>query len=379
MTTSKNYFPTGIVTGAAFCDRVMERDLLEKRFEQNAHVVIMSPRRYGKSSLIAQFTVERDVPVASVDLLPATSNKYVRNAILDSVSELLSSILPRVKKKKEQLLSIFSNMNPVIELSAFGQKIKLTPYEKEPEETILKLLLNLDKVAAELNKKIIFVMDEFQQIASLEQSHSIEASIRHSVERSQNVFYIFSGSNRTLLEKMFKNKNRPLYHLCDEFKLARISFEDYFEFIKTAKNNSWKKGISENSIKEILKITECHSYYVNRLCRLLWDLKTPPSIEKVNEVWMKFVNSQLIDWVAESIGNLTRNQRTILAAIAKEPEKEISSKNFLTKVEISGSSLHRTISTLVREDYLFIDNDGYYRVLNPVVRSYLSNNKYFEF
>jgi len=152
------YFPTGIATGTAFCNRVSERQLLKKRLSQNAHVVLVSPRRYGKSSLIAQFTEDVKLPFASVDLLPATSSKYVRNAIVDKVTGLIGIIMPRQKKAKARVLGYFSSMNPVIELSAFGQKVKLTPSEKTPEETIMKLLLNLDKTAVELKKKLIFVV-----------------------------------------------------------------------------------------------------------------------------------------------------------------------------------------------------------------------------
>lgn len=168
-----------------------ERIYLKKRLNQNAHVVLMSPRRYGKSSLIAQFTQDQNIPFSSVDLLPATSGKYIKNAIVDGVTQLLDIIMPRTKKAKQKMMGYFAKMNPTIELSAFGQKIKLSPDEKTPEETIMKLLMNLDKAAKELGKKIIFVIDEFQQIAALEESHSLEASIRHAVERSRHVFYIF--------------------------------------------------------------------------------------------------------------------------------------------------------------------------------------------
>ena len=163
----------------------------------------MSPRRYGKSSLISQFTQDQKIPFHAIDLLPATSGKYVKNAIVDGVSQLLTDIMPGSKKAKQKLLGYFARMNPEIELSAFGQKIKFQPQEKAPQETIMKLLLNLDAAAKEIGKKLIFMVDECQQIAKLEHSHSLEASIRHAVERSQNVFYIFSGSNRGLLEEMF--------------------------------------------------------------------------------------------------------------------------------------------------------------------------------
>ena len=374
-----SYFPTGIVTGEAFCNRGKERALLKKRLEQNAHVVLMSPRRYGKSSLIAQFTLDLKLPYSSVDLLPATSSRYVRNAITDGVVNLINEITPNLKKSKERILNIFSSMNPVIELSAFEQKVKLTPLEKTPEESIMKLLLSLDKAACEMDKKLIFVMDEFQQIANLEESHSLEASIRHAVERSRNVFYVFSGSNRTLLKAMFKSKDRPLYHLCDEIKINRIDKESYCKFIEKAAKNNWKKSISKESIDEILILTECHPYYLNRLCRTLLDFKHPPLKNEVVKVWDEYVETQKLDWVSEVISRMSVNQKTILAALAKAPEEEPRGKNFSTKLAMSSSSIQRTINTLQQKDFIFKDSKGCYRVLNPVIKSYLSDNEYFDF
>ncbi len=377
MTAIESYFPTGIVTGNAFCNREKERDYLKRRSEQNAHVVLMSPRRYGKSSLIAQFTLEQNIPFVSVDLLPATSGKYVRNAIVDGVTQLLNTIMPRQKISKQKLMNCFSRMNPVIELSAFGQKIKLNPDEKTHEETIMKLLMSLDEAAKSINRRVIFVIDEFQQIATLDESHSLEASIRHAVERSQYVFYIFSGSNRTLLEEMFKNKDRPLYHLCDEMKLHRITKEYYGPFIKNAAKNRWKKEISNESTDIIMALTERHPYYLNRLCRMLWDLDNPPSVEDVESIWLGYVETQKIDWVLESISQLTANQRSVLAGLAKLPEKEPQGKAFSDRLEMASSSVQRTIVSLLKKDLIYKDQGGCYHVLNPVTKTILTKDKYF--
>ena len=320
MNIVETYFPTGIVTGSAFCNREKEREFLKKRLDQNAHVVMMSPRRYGKSSLIAQFTHDQHIPFASVDLLPATSGKYVKNAIVDAVSQLLDAIMPKIKNAQQKLMRYFDNMNPVIELSAFGQKIKLRPDDKTHEESIMKLLMNLDEAAKALNQRLIFVMDEFQQIALLEESHALEASIRHAVERSKNVFYVFSGSNRTLLEEMFENKSRPLYHLCDEMKLNRIDKMHYEAFIQKAAQKNWKKNIAMESVSKILLLTECHPYYVNKLCRSLWDADFPPDGDDVEKTWLQYVDVQKSDWVSDMIARLTLNQRAVLIGLAIAPE-----------------------------------------------------------
>ncbi len=377
MAPIETYFPTGIVTGEAFCNRQKERDYLKRRSEQNAHVVLMSPRRYGKSSLIAQFTYDQDAPCISVDLLPATSGKYVKNAIVDAVAQLLDRIMPKPTASKQKIMSYFARMDPVIELSAFGQKLKLNPQEKTPEETIMKLLMQLDEAAKFLEKRIIFVIDEFQQIATLEDSHSLEASIRHAVERSKYVFYIFSGSNRTLLEEMFKNKDRPLYHLCDEMKLGRISKEQYIPFIEKAAKKRWKKGLPNESIERMLYLTERHPYYLNRLCRMLWDAEAPPDADNIETTWLQYVEAQKIDWVSETISQLTANQITVLVGLAQFSEKETMSKGFAGKLEMALSSIQRTMHSLLRKDFIYKDEDRYYQILNPVIKTILARDKYF--
>lgn len=220
-------------------------------------------------------------------------------------------------------------------------------------------------------------MDEFQQIANLEDAHSLEASIRHAMERSKNIFYVFSGSNRTLLEAMFKKKNRPLYHLCDEIKINRIDKDCYFNFIDEATKKNWENTISSESINEILTLTECHPYYVNRLCRTLWDLETTPEKEEIIKIWNEYVESQKLDWISEMISRMSINQRSVMAALAKE--KEPRGKDFAVKLAMSSSSIQRTINTLMKNDLIFKDAEGYYRILNPVIKSYLASNEYFDF
>lgn len=376
-THNSHLFPTGIVTGHAFCNREKERAYLKKRFEQNAHVVLISPRRYGKSSLIAQFTQDQEIPFASTDLYPATSSKYVKNAISDGVASLLASILPTAKRAQEKLMHALSNMNPVIEVSAFGQKLKLTPNEKTDEEAIMKMLLSLDKAAQEMDKKLIFVMDEFQQIATIEKSHALEASIRHAVERSKNIFYIFSGSSRTLLDDMFGNETRPLYHLCDELRLNRIDAKHYRPFLLSAITQRWGETIEANVVDTILALTNKHPYYVNRLCRTLWDEDQAPSEASVKQTWSKYVKEQKADWVDEMIGKLSTNKRAVMAELAKQPTAALKGKEFSSRVNLSISSISRSASNLLKEDLIFIAEDDTYHVLNPAVETVLREDKYF--
>ena len=93
-------------------------------------------------------------------------------------------------------------------------------------------------------------------------------------------------------------------------------------------------------------------------------------------IWQQYVTIQKADWMLDMLGQLTANQRTVLAGLAKSSEKEPQGKEFVNRLGIASSSIQRTIMTLVKKDLLYKDSAGYYQVLSPVVKTDLANNKY---
>ncbi len=268
-------------------------------------------------------------------------------------------------------------MHPKVILSALGQRIELIS-QQVPSKSIIESLLNLDKVAGDVKKRVVFLMDEFQQIGSIHGSHEIEASIRHAVERSKHITYLFSGSNRHILEQMFNNNKRPLYHLCSLVKIGRIHRTDYKVFIGKIAKKKWDETLSQEVIDEILNVTECHTYYVNYLCRQLWKLTQPPSSAQVQKTWKTYVNDQLA-WITDDVSGLSANQRSVLAAIALEPEREPQGQSFTHKVGLIPASVKRALDTLSKGNFIHQDESGYYHVLDPAVATYLRSITYFGF
>jgi len=95
-----------------------------------------------------------------------------------------------------------------------------------------ELLKSMDEIALKGGWNIVFEMDEFQQISSLETGHAIEAQIRDAVQYARATAFIFLGSNRHLLEQMFSDQSRPFYNLCRIIRLNRIAAEDFIAGIK---------------------------------------------------------------------------------------------------------------------------------------------------
>lgn len=370
-------FPSGIALGEDFCNRSTEKLQLKQSILNNQHVVLVSPRRYGKTSLILQVLNEYQLQHCVIDFLPATHLDFIKNAILSGVSTLLTRLLPVHKKVVQKLLNLFESLNPRITLSAMGQQVELKP-QQPSQKSIMDALLRLDELAQMFKKRVVFVLDEFQQVGILSQAQEIEASIRHAVERSQYVTYVFSGSNRHLLTQMFNDKRRPLYHLCDLMKLGRISKEEYAKFLQVAANKRWKKTLSNEVITEITQLTECHTYYVNALCRKLWKLSKIPAPQQVKNAWHDLIAEQY-SWIASDVGELSVNQRLILAALAYEPTQAVQGQVFCRKVKLVPASVKRAIDMLLEKDWIFQDQNGFYKVLDPATLMYLRGIKFFSF
>jgi uncharacterized protein len=371
-------FPQGYAMGEAFYDRASERAILKNRIQHNAHSVIVAPRRYGKTSLIHQVLWEMKLPGKRIDLLPATNSAFVHKAIQETFSTLFYQLAPASQKAKRAIIDFIRDLHPKLTLTLLGQTLEMSSKTALPEDSLIDLLQGLNALAKSTQQKAILCFDEFQQIGELKNRHTIEASIRHAVESSSHVVYIFSGSNRHLLSQMFSDKTRPLYHLCELMRLDRIPFDIYLNILKELAKKQWQKGISEGMLTEILQLTQCHPYYVNALCRQLWQMPTPPDVAQVQKTWLNYIDTQG-SWISDDLARLSPNQRNIMAALARCPTDAPYRHAFTQQVKMGASSIKKALDTLLSEDFIYSDAQQDYRVLDPAMATYLNNIHYFDF
>jgi uncharacterized protein len=339
--------------------------------------VIIAPRRYGKSSLIRQAFIDAEIPGKRIDLLPATNVLFINKAIKLCFSELINQIAPKTKMAKEKLIEWIKNLHPKLTLSFLGQQLEVSTAQI-PEESIEDLLVGLDAAAKKVNKRVVVCLDEFQQVGLLKDHHAMEAAIRHAVEQSSHITYIFSGSSRHLLHQMFHTKSRPLYHLCELMELDRIKAESYHPILLERAKKQWKEKIKDQAISEILNITRCHPYYVNALCRQLWKMPHSPEIHIVQKTWLEYIETQS-NWITDDLSKLTPNQRNILAALAYQPIEEPYSHSFSERVKMGASSIKKSLDILTEKDFIYREKDRKYKVLDPATETWLHKIKYFDF
>ena len=180
------YFPQGVVTDGAFCNRVEERRSLKERIDAHEHTVLIAPRRYGKTSLIAQVLADNSYLGVSADFFSVLTREEVAQHVFNHVSDMMVQLMPKEKGVAQKLLDAVCALNSRISLSFFGQKLEIS-VSQHHDRNISDALLALDCLAQKVQKSCVFILDEFQQIGELKESHAIEAEIRHAVERSKNV------------------------------------------------------------------------------------------------------------------------------------------------------------------------------------------------
>ncbi|OGT66463.1 MAG: hypothetical protein A3J38_09770 [Gammaproteobacteria bacterium RIFCSPHIGHO2_12_FULL_45_9] len=365
------YFPAGIAQGDAFINRVQERTVLKKNIIANRHMLLMAPRRYGKTSLVTQVAAEVDFSCAMIDFLAVHDDESVKAVLSDKIGRLVGELLPSVQQAKEKLLSIFHGMRPELTLSAFGQKLVLHA-PSNPSTTIMDLLLKLDETAVYFEKRAIVFIDEMQQISFLENAHSIEASIRHAVERSKNITYCFSGSSRHLLKQMFGDHARPLYRLCHTLEIERMTLAHYEPYLADLSKRRWGQPLESDVFSKIMLLTEVHPFYVNALCQCLWIEDMAPNVLDVERAWRQYIKDNR-HVIVDDVMKLSLNQKRVLIALAKYPVRELYGADFLVKVKMTPSSTRKAVEVLMAKDLVYLDQQQYYQLVDPAIAYYLAD------
>lgn len=223
--------------------------------------------------------------------------------------------------------------------------------------------------------RAVLFFDEFQEIQRVAPDQGIEGAIRHVAQETEHFTILFSGSHRRLLKSMFNDRNKPLYRLCDEIQLERISKEDYFPFIEKLSRENWGEPLSGQVINKILEYSELHSYYINMLCEKIFAKPSLPIEEEVGQVWNDLMTIKKKDVLGETKG-LTVAHKKLLVAIAHGVDNELTGQKFLSRTELSGASAFRALEYLEEQD--FIEKKDYrYRIIDPLLKNLIHQLTYF--
>lgn len=347
-----DYFPSKLALGSQFCKRETEKNLLKENIAKCRHTTLLAPRRYGKSSLVLKVAEELQEHRAYVDLFLAHDDATVTKRILLGISQAISQILPTDQKYLKKLQALFSKFRVSLGAHGFNLEFSMDNGALDSVDRILMALQGLEKLAVSQKKRLIFFIDEFQDIKEARSSKSIQGAIRHVAQETTNITFIFSGSNRRLLLELFDDKSKPLYMLCDMLHLERMSSESYHPHIQKLAQKRWGKNLEKNIFDKIMLISELHPYYVNLLCHEIWKRGKPPQFEELLDDWETcYVKHK--ERLISDLGKLTTKQQDVLKALALHPVKEPTGNEFVRTSKTPASSINQIIKSLTDKDMLY--------------------------
>lgn len=352
--TTNPFIVTGKIEPEYFCDRVTESARLVKSVTNGNNMVIISPRRMGKTGLI-QFCYDKpeiadEYYTFFIDILHTSSLREFTYLLGRAIYETL---LPRSRKMASLFILTIKSISgkfgfdPITGMPTFN--VELGDIDR-PEYTLDEIFQYL----AHADKPCIVAIDEFQQIAKYPEKN-IEAQLRTHIQKLRNCNFIFAGSERHMMQEMFTSAARPFYHSADMLELKAIVPEIYIPFI-AGHFKKRNRRIASDDIERVYNLFKGHTYYVQKAFNEAF-ADTPEG----EECTLETIRAAIDNMVAsndtifrEILSNIPEKQKELLYAIAKEGEAErITSAAFIKRHSLaSASSVQSAMKKLLEKDII---------------------------
>lgn len=363
---------SGKIPAEFFCDRAEESGQLEKSLNNQLNVVLTSPRRMGKTSLIDftfdKPTIKSEYVCITVDILHTTT---FREFILALGSAVFESVATRSEKLRKNFVTLLKSLS-----ASFGyDPVQNTPTFdvrlgdiQQPEYTLREILEYLESV----NKRCLVVIDEFQQITRYPEKN-VEALLRTHIQKMSNVNFVFSGSRRRLMEEMFFSAKRPFYQSAKPLRLEPIPLETYSDFAISHFRKAGKDLQSE-AFALVYETFRGVTFYVQRLMKDAFS-ETPTGeyceTEAVSRLIGGFIDEN-DSRIREQLSFITEVQKELLYAIHKEKQAQgITSSAFNKKHRLRSPSSTQSAALKLLEYDLITQKEKVYSISDPLLSLWL--------
>lgn len=373
---SNPFVVSGKIRDPYFCDRVTESEQLLKSLTNQLNVVLTSPRRMGKTSLVDyvfnKSAIQGEYVTVFVDILQTTTFREFIFALGTAVFETVAT---RSEKWRKQFVSLLKSLSgsfgydPILNTPTFD--IKLGDIQK-PEYTLNEIFQYLESV----DKRCLIVIDEFQQITRYPEKN-VEEILRTHIQKLSNANFVFSGSRRRLMEEMFFSAKRPFYQSARPLRLEAIDKDIYYDFASRHFQNGGKT-ITKEAFTLVYDTFWGVTLYVQRLMKDAY-IETAKGaacdtelVEQLIEDYIRENDSHL----REQLSFITEAQKELLYAIHAEGQvQSITSSAFNKKHRLRSPSSTQSASLKLLEYDLITRKKKVYSLSDPLLSLWLSRRK----
>ncbi|HVA90753.1 MAG TPA: ATP-binding protein [Chloroflexota bacterium] len=342
-----------VATKEYFTNRVRELAEVREDITNGQNIVIISPRRYGKTSLLYEamrLLRAEGVLVAYVDLFRAPTKDRFADLLAAAV---YSGLVSPIERAWKDTMGLFQKLpiQPRITIGPDGMpsfEFSAGQHSRDIDHTIEELLALPGRIARERGRRVAVVFDEFQQVLGIDEH--LPGLMRAVFQTQGEVAHIFLGSRRHLMQDVFTNQHQPLYKMAKPILLAPIETAAFAAYIQ-ARFAETRQPIADDAIAEILRVTGGHPHDTQELCYFLWAQARARGLAGVEAGAVEAALGQVLD--AESAHfitlwtDLSVHQRLVLLALSAEPGAVYSEAYRQAHRLGSAASVQRSITRLV--------------------------------
>jgi hypothetical protein len=357
---------------APFCDREEELSKLISYAKGKANVVLYSPRRYGKTSLVRRVQnrlAEEGALVIFADFFGITS-------IDDMAARLAKAVFEVAKPEKslfEKTIGVIKTFRPVLkpdETGGIALSVEPASSGKAGAEVLEDTVSSLREFIESSERLVHIALDEFQEITQLKDAPKIEGIMRSHIQRFDAACF-FIGSRRRLLLSMFNDRRRPFFQSAINYELKILPHDDLVKFITDLFSSAGKFcDISKSEI--ISKKVSQHPYYSQKFAFFVYETSDESvQDEDIAEAFEMLLESERPFYEA-IIQGLTPQQIALLRAIARESSPSIFSIDYMKRHGLgSTGGMQGALKKLTLLDLIEQDSNKSWKVVDPVFNIWL--------
>ncbi len=379
--SSVNPFRFGaLALDRAFTDRESEIDELVADVRNGQDLVIFAPRRYGKSSLIwrvAQQLVTEDVLVAQVDLMRTPTKEKLAEKLAQTIHEEIASRLFRARER----LRVFAGLRikPTVTVDpddgslSFGFDARA---DKQDIDATLEGLLALPgRLAAERDRRVAIVLDEFQEVVDIDPG--LPRLMRSVFQEQPEVAHVYLGSKRHMMQRLFNDENEPFWRSAKQFELGVIP-RVLFERFAGERFEQTGRRLAPEAAADVLELTGGHPYATQEAFYFLWE-QTPPGetadIARLERALQALLRSEHAHFSLLWERSAAAQRRVLQALAAEQPGRPLSS-DFQRRHSLPVTATVQTaLDALSKAELLSKVGRGEYRIAEPFLAEWIAVNE----
>lgn len=350
----ENPFKYGVlVDGEFFTDRINEQKKVLMSLNSQNHLILISPRRFGKSSLVAKAVKASGRPCIFLNMQNMLS-------VEDLASKLLRELFHLYPMERIRHLMSHFRFVPTVSTNYVTNSIDVSFQPVMNSMVLLEDAMALIEKVSTKDKKLIVVLDEFQEILNIRKG--LDKQLRSIMQEQQGINYILLGSQESMMTEIFERKKSPFYHFGQLMRLDKIPQNDFREYIYTRLPIDDKEKL-DLIVDEILSFTNLHPYYTQQLASQVWEIVYYNKVvdDVVRESINIIVRTHDLDFERLWL-NFNRTDRSIMLSLSK-------GINPMQNRKVASSTSFSAIKRLMKSGYIIRIDD--YEIEDPFFKEWI--------